>query len=121
MKVQTHYEEGTPEGVRIALEQAIKNGPDHRYRIFYGDPATGKDYGEEQDVIGWISRSTGEQKVPIILAQKNSSFGSPIHTRIVVKIIHTNVNRVVYRHPRYDPGEYTILRELSHPNLPIAY
>jgi hypothetical protein len=68
-------------------------------RLFLGDPETGRDWGEGNDVCGYIGRSMGRIKVPLMLATRHSTGGPAILTGNVLRILVNG--REVYRHPKY--------------------
>ena len=74
-------------------------GRNQRVRIFLGDTKTGKDWCEVYDTIGYIGRSTGNIKIPLMIATKNSRGGGAIPDHCIVKITIDKQN--VYQHPNY--------------------
>lgn len=104
----TTYHPETPAPVAAALEAARNNN--QRIRLFYGDQSTGRDWMEAHDTMGYVHRSSGEIKAPILLASKRSIGGGAILTRCVVRITIGGIE--TYRHPAYHQDELT-LRELS--------
>src|SRR5580704_12602052 len=52
-----------------------------RVRIYLGDPETGRDWGEENDVTGFIGRSTGREPVLLLLPGNRSHGGGDILNR----------------------------------------
>lgn len=70
-----------------------------RVRIFLGDTDTGKDCFECYDTIGYIGRSTGTIKIPLMVATSRSLGGGAILDHCIVKI--TINKNVVYKHPKY--------------------
>ena len=70
-----------------------------RVRVFYGNTESGKDWCECYDVIGYIGRSCGSIKIPLLIPTKNSLGGGGILDHCIVKI--TIDKRVVYEHPKY--------------------
>lgn len=102
---ETHFHESTPEVVREWLEVArlsYRAGLNYRIRLVYGDVATGKSWGEEHDVEGYVGRSTGDQPIPILLHNSRSSGGGAILDHCIVRILKTD-GRVLYQHPTYQP------------------
>lgn len=63
---KTQYHPATANGVRRTLE--VLRGTDTLVRIVYGDRTTGLVWMEENDVVGYIGRSTGTQPVPLLVA-----------------------------------------------------
>jgi hypothetical protein len=74
-------------------------GRDVRVRLFLGDPTTGRDWGEENDVTGYVGRSTGPTKVPLLLATRRSMGGGAILVENVLRMLVDE--RETYRHPLY--------------------
>ena len=93
----TYYNENTPNEVIKILEDARKNNT--RIRLFLGNLTTGEDWLDEYDTIGYIGRSCGNHKIPILLSKENSSGGGAILTHCVVRI--TIDKKEVYRNKKY--------------------
>jgi hypothetical protein len=93
----------TPQAVKAALLDAKDTGA--RVRIFYGDPVTGRDWGQEHDVTGTVSRSTGWFKCLILVANSRSDGGPAILTGNTVRLYVGG--QEVYRHPQYHQPTYT--------------
>jgi hypothetical protein len=108
----TFYDSHTdPEVIRI-LESARLN--DKRVRIFLGDPDTGFDWCEEHDVTGYIGRSCGPVRSPILLHNARSTGGGVILTECIVKIMVAGC--IAWQHPKYHIGAFfvhgtTVLRD----------
>ena len=66
-----------------------------RVRIFLGDNETGKDWLEVWKTIGYIGRSTGIHKIPLMILRKDSLGGGAILDDCIVKI--TVDKQIVYR------------------------
>ena len=101
----TAYHEETPDEVVRILENARQSGRDIRLRFCYGDTKTGRDWGETYDTTGYIGRSTGSIKIPILIKKINSFGGPGLLDHCIVRIERKNRGdrnyREVYRHPRY--------------------
>ncbi len=97
----TCYHEETPKAVVDWLETARERGD--RVRLYYGDPATGKDWLEEHDVRGTIGRSTGQIKIPLVIPTARSTGGPGILDHCVVKL--EVAGREVWRHSSYHLGK----------------
>ena len=98
----TKFHEDTELAVRALLDQARVEGT--RIRIWLGNTETGKDWGEETDVTGFVGRSTGEQKVPLMLRSKHSSGGCEILDHCILRIMMDGID--MYRHPNYIPSVF---------------
>ena len=106
----TCYNVKTPAGVVEVLEEARLSH--RRIRIFYGDQQTGRDWGEENDTIGTIGRSTGNIKVPLLLKMSRSYGGGALLDHCIVKI--TIDKRVRYLHPNYHQEAYVLSNLKKH-------
>jgi hypothetical protein len=105
---RTYFDPGThPEVCRI-LERARKSGV--QLRLFLGDTQTGRDWMEENDVVGRIGRSTGQMKVPLLIP-KHDIYGSAILTACVVRIVEATTMRELYRHSKYQTPNLTVAPE----------
>lgn len=95
----TTYQCKTPQAVRNILENARATG--RRLRLFYGDRDTGRDWLEENDVLGTIGRSTGDVKVPLLIPTARSMGGTAILCDCIVRIVDAKTKRELYVHPKY--------------------
>lgn len=97
----TWYWFDTPDRVIQILDGAMKNH--ERIRVFYGDTETGRDWCEFFDTIGYVSRSCGNFKIPLLINNSRSIGGTSILDGNIVKITIDKV--VVYQHPNYHLDE----------------
>lgn len=102
----TAYDEKTSDAVILVLDKYLQGRRDQRIRIFYGDTATGRDWNEEHQVIGYIGLSTGMFKIPLMIANANSSGGPALLDHCIVKI--TVDKSTVYKHPNYQANDFMI-------------
>ena len=93
----TWYCLDTPDRVIQILDGAMKNH--ERIRIFYGDTETGRDWMEIYDTIGYVGRSCGNVKIPLLIKNSRSIGGTGILDGSIVKITIDKV--VVYQHLNY--------------------
>lgn len=80
----TSYNKRTPDEVISILEDAMNTRK--RIRLFYGDPDTGRDWMESYDTFGYIGRSCGNVKIPLLLSKSNSHGGSAILDNHIIRI-----------------------------------
>lgn len=107
----TAYHVDTPIEVINTLETARASrirGHQYRLRLFLGDPETGRDWGEEYDVIGYIGRSMGPIKIPLLVYSRRSYGGPGLLDHRIVKIVDVQTKRTVYQHPLYQLPAYTL-------------
>ena len=101
----TSYYKGTDIKVMHILERIRK---DHiRIKLSYGDINTGRDWNETNDIYGYVGRTCGKIKIPILLHNNNSMGGGTILTDCIVKIEYANKKngKIIYKHPRYHNEE----------------
>ena len=104
----TCYHLDTPEDVIKRLEDARINR--YRLRLFFGDTKAGRDWGEENDTMGRVGRSTGRIKVPLLLRTRRSSGGGAILDHCIVKIMRGR--RTVYEMPGYKPPDFRVVGKM---------
>jgi len=98
----TSYDENTPDEVVKWLETSRERK--QRIRLFYGDIETGRDWKEENDIIGHIGQSTGNIKIPLLIKSSRSYGGGAILDNCIVKITtkgSDNKIHTVYQHKNY--------------------
>ena len=100
----TCYHVDTPAVLVKSLELAMHNRS--RVRVFYGDTKNGRDWMEENDVIGRIGRSTGTFKIPLMVNNSRSMGGPGLLDRCIVKLVVNK--RMVYVHPKYQTPKLTV-------------
>lgn len=110
------YDERTPEAVcKILsrfneLHRTGRNSP--RLRLWYGDTETGRCWMEENDITGYIGRSTGLIKIPLLIHNSRSYGGGVILDHCIIRITARNphVNRIdcLYSHPNFHIPTITI-------------
>ena len=99
----TSYDKDTdPEVMRI-FSKYMHAGI--RIRIFLGYKETGIEWNEECDTMGYVGRSSGKYKVPILLKTGLSSGGGAVLTAHILKITLDGIE--IYKHPNYKPSSYT--------------
>ncbi len=94
----TYYHIETNLQVIEVLEQCRLNNT--RIRLFLGDTITGKVWPELHDVTGYVSRSTGVVKVPILRYNSIAVGGGAILDHCIMKISDTKGN-VLYKAGNY--------------------
>lgn len=103
--IETFFEYGTPAEVQTVLESCRLN--ERKVRLFYGDAQTGRDWLEEHDVLGFVRRSSGPIRVPI-LVHKRSRGGPSILTASILRILDATTRKELYRHSLYLVPQFTI-------------
>lgn len=118
---KTWYRAGTCKKVASILEAARCSYSDNRdqgtiLRLFYGDPETGRDWCEEHETTGFIGRSMGPMRVPLILEPllddvrdiTSSKYGGSINTVNVLRIIDVRRAEEIYRAKNYVLPQFAI-------------
>lgn len=97
-KLGTWFDYDTSTKVRNILEQYRKEGG--RLRLFYGDRNTGRDWMEENDLMGKIGRSTGTLQIPLLIAE--GEYGGPgILDSCIVRILDADTRELLYQQKNY--------------------
>ena len=68
----------------------------NRVRIWYGDITTGKAWNEEYNVTGYISRSTGKIKVPLLINNTRSVGGIGLLDSAIIRVDDIASKRTLY-------------------------
>lgn len=98
----TFYDQRTPDGVIRVLERARLNRT--RLHISLGDRETGRDSLEEFEAHGYVGRSMGPIKAPLLIANHRSLGGGAILDHCIVRIRESAGGSVLYQHPKYHHG-----------------
>ena len=83
----TSYKDETPDGLIEVLEMSQRTGT--RLRLEYGDPATGRLWGDDP-LTCRIGKSTGSVKIPLAIRNKRSMGGETVLDHCVVRVSHSN-------------------------------
>ncbi len=111
----TCYDSRTSDEVIRAIEYAYKKKLKIKFHYGHSD---GRDWHEENDCRGYIGRSTGKYKIPLILASKNSHGGPGILDHCIVRIIVSGKNvKVLYEHPNYKSKKFEVKPEKFQDNF----
>lgn len=101
----TSYDTRTPDEVVSVLENARLNR--QRVHVSLGEtegPEAGRDWLEENMVHGFIGRSTGSVKIPLIVHNRRSHGGPGLLDHCIVRIRTAAGGRVLWQHPSYHYG-----------------
>lgn len=104
-KLGTWFDYDTPTKVRNILEHYRAEGG--RLRLFYGDRNTGRDWLEENDMMGRISRSTGKLQIPLLIAEGEHG-GPGILDSCIVRLLDADTREELYRLKNYHLPEMEI-------------
>lgn len=113
----TTYRKETPEKVIQALEDLLKDAQGVKWHlrteirrvcIEHGDTETGRAWNHPDDAsqeAGYIGRSSGEIKVPILVHNARSYGGAAIMPEHIVRIRTAKGKKVLYVHPKFHYDE----------------
>lgn len=112
-----YFDSRTNDAIKSAIVNAHAMGT--RVRVFYGDD-NGASWHEENDVIGTIGRSSGKCKIPLLIANSRSSGGGSLLDHCIVAMIDTKTGRMLYKHPSFSTGTWSIAPAISEGYLEAA-
>jgi hypothetical protein len=90
------FADGTPESIKIALVNGYRSN--YRFRLWYGNAESGKSWNEENDICGYIGKSGGSVKIPLLLPNNSSRGGGELMAGCIKK--------VVYVHPTFNQPKF---------------
>jgi len=99
-----YFNENTPVDVCRIITTIGRNT---RIRVWYGHE-NGKSWSEENDIMGYIGRSTGTKKIPLLVNNSRSSGGGALLCDCIVKIVETGTNKTVYQHPEFSQPVFSV-------------
>lgn len=103
----TTYHDKTPLRLGELLERARRGG--WRLKLCYGytedheNGKAGQDWSERYGVTGYVGRSMGPEKVPLLLHNSLSVGGGAILDHYIVRVMFSNKRDGgdLYKHPKY--------------------
>lgn len=96
---QICYDGQTLNTVIEVLDKAQKDRT--RITVDYGNVETGKSWGEIHDITGYVGRSTGIIKIPLLVYNSRCMGGGALLDDSIVKIVTSKGKNVLYIHPNY--------------------
>jgi hypothetical protein len=90
----TFYHEETSDEVVEVLERARENGT--RLTLDYGDVKTGESWGEVYDINGYVGRSNGRIKIPLLIHNNRSMGGGSVLDHCIIGIYTSKGKRPLY-------------------------
>lgn len=112
----TSYDTRTPDEVIRVLENARLSRT--RLHISLGDSTTGKDWLEEFETHGYVGRSMGPIKVPLLVPNRKSLGGGAILDHCIVRIRQSAGGQVLWQHSQYHIGTMEIRPKAEPVKLP---
>lgn len=101
----TCYHADTPQAVVNVLECAREGR--YRLRVWLGDKS-GKSWNEENETTGYIGRSTGQIKIPLLVNNRRSYGGVALLDDCIVKIVDIKTGRTLYQHANFQQAIFTV-------------
>lgn len=95
----TSYDDRTPDSLVELLEQCRGNGL--RLLVIYGDTQTGEAHGTQIQERGRIGRSTGTNKVPLLVKTSRSLGGEVLYSQFILQVRESKGGAVLWNHPNY--------------------
>ena len=99
----TYWPVDMPDDV-IALLLPYVGDRETRLVFDYGDTNTGQSWGEVWGTTGFIGRSMGPIKIPLLIFNNRSLGGSALSGNIV-RVLTAKGKRILYQHPQYKPAQ----------------
>ena len=112
----TSYDALTSNEVIRVLEKARQNRT--RLHISLGDQETGRDWLEGFESYGYVGRSMGPVKVPLMIANRRSLGGGAILDHCIVRIRESVGGRVLFQNPKYHHGKIEVRPKAEPVSLP---
>jgi hypothetical protein len=115
----TSFDTRTPDEVIRVLESARLNRT--RLHICLGEtdgPNAGRDWLEEWGSHGYIGRSTGTVKIPLLIANRRSLGGPGLLDHCIIRVRTSSGGRVLYQNPKYHHGNLEIRAKAEPVALP---
>jgi len=95
----TSYRASTDNKIISVLENARNTNT--RIELDYGNVETGESWGERYDILGYVGRSTGTSKIPLLVFNSRSMGGGGIMDNCIVRIRESKGKKVLYKHEFY--------------------
>lgn len=99
----TFFHVDTPSEVCDILNDALNSSRRMRLKLYYGDTKTGRDWHEENDTVGYVGRSTGSIKIPLLIHNSRSYGGGSILDHCILKIKNVRTGKILYCAKNYIP------------------
>lgn len=99
----TFFKEGTKDEIVKVINICMRDS--RRIVLDYGHD-DGRSWGEVCDVVGYVVRSGGSIKIPLLVYNSRSIGGGSILTNCIVQIKESKGGRILYQHPNYKPFDH---------------
>ena len=95
----TSYDVRTPDSLVELLEKC--RVARKRVRLTYGSTDTGVSWAEGIPFRGYIGRSTGDSKIPLLVANSRSTGGEAILDYCIIQVVESAGGKVLWTHPNF--------------------
>lgn len=90
----TSYHEETPDRLVLLLESLKESRT--RIVVDYGDTKTGRSWGDTHEIEGYIGRSTGESKIPLLVFNSRSIGGGALLDHCILTVKTSKGKQLLY-------------------------
>ena len=104
----------------ISIILQYRGSDNERLRFFYGDRKTGRSWNEEFDVSGYVGRSCGNLKIPILLNKKNSCYGGALSLGSIIRVDEISSHRTLWKVSNFHVEEMKVMLNKSLKDYPFS-
>ncbi len=104
------FDERTPDEVCKVIANAYDSNKRQRLKFYFGDVETGSGWNDEYDTVGYIGRSTGSIKIPLLIKKINSMGGGSILDHCILKIKDVKSGTVLFQRDNYQASKVEIVK-----------
>ena len=107
---ELYFDKDTDIEAALVLNSLFKSRK--RVKIYYGDKESGRNWNEIFGIFGYVGRTTGTKKAPILVYSKRSYGGGLISTGSILAIRESSINgSFLYEHSKFVKPSVSILKE----------
>lgn len=95
------FHQETNDTVKEIITMLANEYPRRRVRVWYGDVKTGRSWNDEHDIMGYIGRSTGDKKIPLLVNNSKSYGGGALLDHCIIRIDDIKAKKTLYKHDNF--------------------